>query len=271
LRRPQLIGKVLGAYKKISTEDNQMKLTCNIDESQRKAASVAGFSFLFSIVIMIFPFYAISLRLIVPGNAVETAQNIIAHETLFRINIACYLINVINMIVLLTALYMILNPVNRTLALIALFCRKIYALMWCITVLNMLVALRFLRDDAFLSAFKIEQLQTLARLQLGIDAYYVGLPFWGLASLICCYLWFKSRYISRVLAGFGVIASTWAVICSFAYLIFPNFKNTIDADLFDFPLFIFEIALGFWLLFKGLNPSKLTESDMTSNQERASA
>ena len=59
-----------------------------IDESQRKAARIAGFAFLSAMAIVVLANYGISFRLSVPGDAAETARNIMAHETLFRINIA---------------------------------------------------------------------------------------------------------------------------------------------------------------------------------------
>ncbi len=228
-----------------------------IGESQRKAARVAGFAFLFAMAIVVLANYSINFRLIVPNNAVDTARNIMTHETLFRINIAGNLIYVANIVVLLSALYVILKPVNRNLALAAAFCRLVYALMWVVTALNMLGALRFLGDAAYLTVFKVDQLQTLARLHLaaGHDAYYVGLPFWGLASTVCSYLWFKSRYIPRALAVYGIISSAWCVICAFAFIVFPRFDATVNAYWFDVPMVIFEMALGLWLLFKGLNPS----------------
>ena len=150
--------------------------------------------------------YGINFRLVVPGNAAETARNLMAHETLFRINIACNLIYVVNIVVLLAALYVVLPPVNRNLALVAAFCRLILALMWSVTALNTLGTLRLLGDASYLPVFAEGQLQTLARLHIAAsyDAYYVGLPFWGLASTVCSYLWFKSRYIPRALAAFGV-------------------------------------------------------------------
>ena len=237
-----------------------------IDESQRKAARVAGFAFLFAMVIVVLANYGINFRLIVPGNAVDTARNIMAHETLFRINIACNLIYVVSVVVLVAALYVILKPVNRNLALVAAFCRLVFALMWGVTALNTLGALRLLGDTAYLPVFKADQLQTLARLHLATsyDAYYVGLPFWTLASTICSYLWFKSRYIPRALAAFGAISSAWCVICAFAFIVFPHLDKTVDATWFDAPMAIFEMALGFWLLFKGLKPSGTAEPDKAS-------
>jgi hypothetical protein len=231
--------------------------TYSIDASQRKAARLAGFTFLFAMAIVVLANYGINIRLIVPGNAAETARNIVAHETLFRINIVCNLIYVVSLVVLLAALYEILKPVNRNLALVAAMCRLLLALMWCVTALDTLGALRLLGDAAYLQVFKIDQLQALARLHIATsyDAYYVGLPFWGLASTVCSCLWWKSGYIPRALAAFGVISSAWCVICAFAFIAFPHFDGTVNASWFDLPMVIFEMALGCWLLFKGLSPS----------------
>lgn len=225
-----------------------------VDEPQRKAAKVAGFSLLFAMAIVVVANYGINFRLIVPGNAVDTARNIMAHETLFRLNIACNLIYLITVVALLAALYVILKPVNQTLALVATFSRLIFALMWGVTALDTLGALRLLGHAAYLPVFQADQLQVLARLHLAasFDAYYVGLPFFGLASMVCSILWLKSGYIPRTLAAFGVVSSAWCVVCAFVFLVFPHFDATVNAYWFDTPMALFEMALGFWLLFKGL-------------------
>src|SRR5664279_4608632 len=101
------------------------------NESQRKAARVAGFSFLFAIAIVVIANYGISFRLIIP----------------------CNLIYLVNLLFLLTALYVIFKPVNHHLALVATFCKLVVALMWGVTALNMLGALRLLGDAAYLPVF----------------------------------------------------------------------------------------------------------------------
>jgi hypothetical protein len=244
-----------------------------VDESQRKAAKVAGFAFLLAMVIVVIANYGISFRLIVPGNAADTARNIMAHELLFRLNIVCDLVYVATIVVLLAALYVILTPVDRNLALAAAFFRLAFAALWGFAALNMLGALRLLGDAPYLPVFEATQLQTLARLHLvaGFDAYYVGLPFWGLASTVCGYLWFKSRYVPRALAAFGVISSAWCVICAFAYLVSPGFANVVGLSWFDVPMVMFEMAIGFWLLFKGLGPSGMAGPDNASDWARVAA
>lgn len=234
-------------------------------QSQRQAARVAGFTFLFALVIVVAANYAISFRLSVPGNAAETAGNILANEGLFRINVAGNLLYGAAIVVLLSALYVILRPVDRNLALAAAFCRLVVALMWCVTALNMLGTLRLLGGSAYLGVFEADRLQALARLRLdaGYDAYYIGLPFWTLASTVCSYLWFKSRYVPRPLAAAGMIASAWCAFCAFAFLISPGFQDMVHPTWYDMPMVIFETALGIWLLFKGVGPAGTAAPELT--------
>ena len=245
----------------------------SIDESQRKAARVAGLAGLLTWPFVIFANFAVHDRLIVAGNIAETARNILAHETLFRFSIACDLIYSAGLVVLVSALYVILKPVSRNLALLAAFWRLIYALMWIRMTLNLFDALRLLSGADYLRVFEADRLQSLARLYLSarFDEYYVGLLFWGLAATVCSYLLYRSNYIPRALAAFGVIASGWCVACTFAFIIFPGFAKVVNLWWFDSPIVIFEIAMCFWLLFKGLRSSGMTAPGNVGDRAQANA
>jgi hypothetical protein len=227
-----------------------------IDNSQRVAAKVAGISGLLAVLIVIVGNYAFLGPLIVPSKAAETAQNFAAHQTQVRVALICFLTYGVSVVVLLAALYVILRPVDRLLAFTAVIFRLVFVLLWLLTTLNLLGALRLLGDTPYLQAFELNHLQVLARLQIAasFDDYYVGLPFFGLAATVCSYLWLKSDYIPRSLAGFGLIASAWCVVCAFIFLVFPGFDKTVNAYWFDSPMAIFELILSIWLLFKGIRP-----------------
>jgi len=228
----------------------------SIDNSQRTAAKVAGISGLFAVAIVVFANYVLLSPLIVPGNAAETARNIMAHQLQFRITVICFLIYSASVLVLLTALYVILKPVNQGLALAGALFRLVFAMLWLLSTLNMLGALRRLGSTTYLQLFEPDRLQVLARLNIAanFDDYYVGLPFFGLAATVCAWLWLKSNYIPKGLAAFGVISSAWCVICAFVFLIFPHFNKIVNDYWFDSPMAIFELILSFWLLLKGLKP-----------------
>src|SRR5438552_12666097 len=227
-----------------------------INNSQRTAAKVAGVAGLLAFVLVVFGNYFLLGPLIVSRNAVDTARNILAHETQFRLALICFITYGIGTIVLLTALYVIFEPVNRGLALAGALFRLVFAVLWLIAPLNSLMALRLLGDAPYLKILEPDRLQALARVQIAgsFDDYYVGLPFFGLAATVCAWLWFKSKYIPRGLSIFGVIASAWCVFCAMVYLIFPDFNKIVNDYIFDSPMALFAFVVSIWLLVMRLNP-----------------
>jgi hypothetical protein len=239
-----------------------------IDNSQRTAAKIAGVTGLLAVAIVVFGNYVLLRPLIVPRDAAETARNIMANPTQTRLALICFLLYSANVVVLLTALYVILRPVNRILALLGAVFRLVFAVLWLLATLNLLGALRLLGNAPYLQVFQPDYVQALARLQIAanFDDYYIGLPFFGLAATICAYLWLKSGYIPKALAVFGMISSAWCVICAFVFLAFPTFNKVVNDYIFDTPMAVFELVVSVWLLFQGLQPAKTaTGSDCVSN------
>jgi Domain of unknown function (DUF4386) len=232
-------------------------MTNVIGNSQRAAAKIAGWSYLLSFAVVVFANYALLGPLIIPRNAVETAQNILAHPTQFRVALTLFLTYSVGAAVLAVALYVILKPINHYLALLGALFRLAFAMSWLLSAINLLGALRLLGSTPYLQLFETDRLEVLARLTIAatFDDYYVGLPFFGLAATVCAYLWIKSNYIPRGLAIYGFIASAWCVLSAYLFLIFPDFNKIVNDYLFDSPMALFELALSFWLLFKGLNPA----------------
>ncbi len=229
-------------------------MTIGAIANQRLAARIVGFTLILGFALAVFGEFWLSSPLIVPSDATRTAANILEHETRFRLYAVCNLLYVMDLVVLCAALYGVLKPVNSGIALTATFIRFMYAILWILVVLNLFGALALLGPAPYLKVLAQDQLATLARMQIrvGFDAYYVGLPFFALASTLCAWLWWKSGQVPKVLAGFGILASAWGVFCGLTYLVFPHFNETVNDWLFDTPLGLFELALGFWLLFRGL-------------------
>src|SRR5438094_9263660 len=102
--------------------------TDRIDNSQRTAAKVAGVAGLLAFILVVFGNYVLLNPLIVPRNAADTARNILAHQTQFRVALICFITYGVGAIVLLTALYVVLAPLTRGLALPAASFRLALAL-----------------------------------------------------------------------------------------------------------------------------------------------
>ena len=138
-------------------------MTGVIDDSQRKAAKVAGAAYLISFASVVFAEFRIGERLFVP-SAAETARNVLAHERLFRVGIACNLFYCVGVLVLLTALYVVLRPVSRGLAAFAAVCRLVYAMVWVEMSLKLADALRLFSNADYLQVFGSDRVQALGKL-----------------------------------------------------------------------------------------------------------
>ena len=234
-----------------------------IDESQRKAARVVGFVYLAALAPAIFAEFYVRGQLVVSGDAAQTALNIVAHERLFRLGIASNLAVFALDVALITSLYVVLEPVRRGLALLAAAWGLIETAIFVVVTLTDFDVLRILSGARYLSAFEPDRLQALARLAIGAHGavYGVGLVFAGLRSTAFCYLWLRSRYVPRALAGWGVVASFLMGACAFSFVVFPELVRVVPVEVYGGPIFLFELTMGFWLLVKGLRPSPVAEPD----------
>src|SRR5258708_19465514 len=225
-----------------------------IDKSQRKAATVVGFSYLFALPPAIFAEFYVRNQLIAFDNAAQTGEKNMGEERLFRLGIASNLTVFALDVVLITALYVVLMPVNRSLALLALGWGLIETAILVVVTLSDFDVLRVLSGADYLHAFEANRLQALARLSISAhaDAYNVGLVLAGLRSTAFCYLWFKSRFIPRALAAWGVFASFLMGAFAFSFIIFPELANVVGVEIYGAPIFFFELTMGFWLLLRGL-------------------
>src|SRR5689334_3755027 len=223
------------------------------DAIQQRWARLVGFSYVFALVPSIFAEFYVSGRLI-SGDAVATAQNIIAHERLFRMGVASNLLVFVTDVLLITSLYVVLERVNRRLALLAAIFRVMENTILVVAVLNDFYLLRLLSGASYLSGLDSAGIASLARVSVGAhnSAYGVALILFGFGSTIFCYLWLKSGYIPRPLAAFGVIASLWIGLCSFGFVVFPELNRVIGVGYYGGPIFLFELTVGLWLLLRGI-------------------
>ena len=153
-------------------------------------------------------------KLFVPGNASVTANNIAAHETLFRLGILNDLFTATMAIFLTLALYRLFKEVDQGLArLVVILGALMVTPIYFLNTINDAAALLFAKGADFLSVFDKPQRDALVMVFLrmhgqGILANEV---FWGLWLFPFGLLVYKSRFLPRIL---GV----WLVLNCFAYL-----------------------------------------------------
>jgi hypothetical protein len=195
--------------------------------------------------------------LVVPGNAAATATNIIQSRYLWRAGIAGDLLMHVCDVGLMLVFYVLLRPVNRNLARLAILFNLVQTSVLVANKLNLVVPLFLLGDAAYLKTFTPEQLQALSYVAIRTHDYgfAFGLIFFGVECVIVGYLIVRSLYLPRTLGVMMQIAGACYVVNSFAVLVYPP----IGTKLFPFillPPFVAELSLALWLLVRGVDVRK---------------
>jgi hypothetical protein len=220
--------------------------------TQRGVARLAGFIYLLVIAGGIFAEFVVRSRLVVEGDAAATASRIAASQPLFRAAFAIDLVVFSSDVFLAVAFYVLLKPVNRTLALLALFWRAGEAFVVGVNTLSHFVVLQLLSGADYLKAFAGDQLSALAMLALNAFAmgYDIGLVFFGFGLAVLGYLFLRSRYIPRVLAVLLSSASVAYLIGSFVRILAPAYAEAVS-PIYLLPL-VAELSLALWLAVRGV-------------------
>ena len=224
-----------------------------IDNSQRVAAKAAGALYLVIMAVSMISEFAVRSKLIVTDDAVRTAANIIASERLFRISIALDLLIVAGDVALIVALYVLLAPVRKNLALLGVFLRMIESAVLAGSAATGVIALRVLSGVSYLKPFSAEQLPVLARIAISARGagFTIGFLFLGLGGMVLAYVLLKSEYVPRFLAGIGIFAYAAMVMFSLVTIVSPESASGL-ALISYVPAFVFEVGCGYWFLFKGI-------------------
>jgi hypothetical protein len=221
-------------------------------KTQQIAARIAGF-FLMATVVTAYVAedYALGgvFRL---NNPAATARNIVASEQLFRLGIIGELATVAGVIVVIVALYVLLNPVKKGLALLALSWRLVECILLATAAACPLMVLRLLSGSGYLTPVGVRPLEVAAYLALEAHAafYNLGIFFYSLGSTVFCYLLFRSRYLPRGLALLGLVGSLLVLIGTTAHFAVPHYA-AMFMGYYWIPVAVFEVVAGLWLLIAG--------------------
>ena len=231
----------------------------NTQTSPNFYARIGGFAYLFIIIAGALGELFIRNTLLVQGNAAATANNIAASPLLWRMGIAGDLLMHVCDLIVAIVYYKLLRPVNKDLALLAVFFGLIQTAVLVANKMNMVMPL-LLQNADYLKAFTQEQLQAWAYLSVKSHSYGfgIGLIFFGFECLIDGYLIFRTGYLPKVLGVMIQIAGLCYLINSFALILAPALANRISPAIL-LPPFVGELSICLWLIFKGVNLMKWNE------------
>jgi hypothetical protein len=177
-------------------------------------------------------------------------------ELFFRIGFVTELVSAVFFVLAAWALYVLLKPVNKNLALLFLLLNLGGVAVECINALNLFAALQFLSGANYLNVFQTGQLQAMAMSSLNsyTSGFIIAQIFFSAWLLPLGYLVYKSRSLPRLL-GILLILDFFGNLSWFLqFFLLP------DYGILAYPgnaiSFIAEISLTVWLLIMGVKEQK---------------
>jgi len=223
-----------------------------LETSPQVYARAAGLLYLLVICAGVVSQLFISGRIIVAGDAAATTANITAHQGMFQLGFSLYLIEMTAQIAMFVLMYILLQPVSRSVSLLALAFGLAGCVIKTISRLFYITPLFVLESAGFLGAFNVNQLQALALLSLEVNDQGAGmaLGFFGFSTLLNGSMIFRSTFLPRILGMLSMLGGLgWLTY------IYPPLGNQL------FPYIMAIAILGslsqiLWLLIKGVNTER---------------
>ncbi len=219
--------------------------------TSRQMAKTAGFSLVIMfLAAMIAEFYA-RQSLIVPGDAVKTAHNILQNRFDFCVGIVSFIVVLICDILAAWSLYFFLKPVNANLSLLVAWIRLVYTAIFGVGVFQMLMGYRVITH--YQAVFSDISRQAMEFFTLFDDLWAFGLIFFGCHLLVIGYLILKSGFMPRLIGVMLLFAALAYITDSFCKLLMPHYTDyaSIFVTIVSITAITGEVGLAVWLLVKG--------------------
>jgi hypothetical protein len=238
----------------------------NADEGRRLAqpraasiqtyARIAGILFLISVVAGGFGEFYVPSKIMVPGDASATAQNIVASNGLFRLGFAAYFVEALCDITLTLIFYVLFRPTHKELALLASFFRIVSTATFAAAELFAFATLHILGAD-YLKSFSPDQVNAIALLSLKLYGIGAGffMVFYGVAAILHGWLIFRSTYLPKALGVLLALAGLGFVARSFLLVLAPAYAG----PFLLLPMSIAGLSLTVWFLVKGVDVARWEE------------
>jgi hypothetical protein len=206
-------------------------------------ARIAGALYLVIIVVGIVGPLLTRGQLVVAGDAAATAANIAAASELWRLGIALDILMQLCDVPVMLILFLLLSPVNRNVALLALL-------------FNIVQTATLVANQLTLVAAQLLSVDHAALTDISIQAYSygeaLGLVFFGFTLLANGYLIRHSGFLPWIIGLLIQIGGACYVLNSLVLLVAPDLASIA----FLIPAFVAELSLALWLTFKGVDGAK---------------
>jgi hypothetical protein len=218
--------------------------TATSSPSTRQAALIAGLGLLLMTVLAGLANVAVLERLVSEGDATRTTSDILESFGGFRLAIiALFLVAALDVVVA-WALWVLFDRVHHAVAVLAAWCRGLYAAIFAVAISYLVAAALLLGDSPPYEPVDTRVAgEVLAGIQQFDDLWSLGLGLFGVHLLLIGWLAFTSGFVPRFIGVLVVIAGAGYLIDALG----SRLTTTYAIEVATFT-FIGEVALMVWLL-----------------------
>jgi hypothetical protein len=227
--------------------------TTGITNSENKTPRLLGAAFLLQALASAIAGLVLLPNLIVPGSIVDSMTNIANHTFQMRAAIVLQMITAIGIVMLGILLYETLKSQNRKIAFVAMGLYVMEATILAASRAALLSLIHISQESVI--AGHPANLQTLGKLlyDFADSGDWLHMLVFGLGATLFYFLFFKSGYLPKALALFGLIAAPLALLGTLFLLL------GIEVPMIVFlPNLPFEVGIGVWLIVKGIRDGSET-------------
>lgn len=227
--------------------------------SVSRSARIAGLLYILASVVGIVRLGYIPKVLFVHADATATANNIAAHESLFRLGMVSELVAAVLWLFVPLALYRLLKDVDRGLAILMVILGSLMQVpLFFANVVTDSAALMLARGGDWLSVFDKPQRDAFARLFLDLHHQLdlANAVFWGVWLIPFGLLVYRSRFLPRLLGVWLILACFGWLAFSLTGFLFPGHEG--EAYTYGQPFLLGETAMILWLAIMGAKERLLT-------------
>lgn len=226
------------------------------DRSLQNAGLIAGASLMLMAALAGFGNFVVIEELVTPGDAAQTARDVVGSEGLFRLGVALLYVVIVLDVVLAWALLRVFSPVNRDISRLAAWFRLAYAGVFMVALGHLAGLPDLLNSQDYSTAFTPEQLQAHALLKTDsfADIWMAGLLLFGVHLFLLGFLVIRSGYVPKVIGVLLLVAGIGYPLDTFVSVFSEGSPFTVSTF-----TFLGEFLLGVWLLVRGRRMSMATE------------
>jgi hypothetical protein len=223
----------------------------NIAPSRKNTARYAGLLYLLMAITSAFSLLTMPSNIIVKGNALQTAQNLVTQETTVRLVIASHLAGQSIFLLLAMTFYRLFKATNdHSMRLLVLFVAVQLPLVFVGEALNF-TALLVAKGELLTSFSTPEKADIIMLLEQIRSKLILGAQvFWGLWLIPLGQAFFTSGFMPRVLGVLLVVGGVSYIVQTAAYILSPSVYSSI-VGVTDVLPSIAEIGTILWLLVTG--------------------